>query len=82
MIKRGSWIEIEKIEKENKNSFSKVYIRGCCLENCELGEVVEIKTVNGHVLKGIVSKDRTLYNNIRNSKKYSKEIFMVGKINN
>ncbi len=82
MIKRGSWIEIEEIDHSNGDHSFKVYIRGCCLENCEVGEEVEIKTVSGHVIKGVVSKDKPLYNNVRNLGKYAKEIFMIGKINN
>lgn len=82
MIKRGSWIEIEKLIGSDINNPFKVYIRGCCLENCEVGQEVEIKIVSGHVIKGIVSKDKPLYNNVRNLGKYAKEIFMIGKINN
>lgn len=82
MIKRGSWIEIEEINHRDRNHSFKVYIRGCCVENCEVGEEVEIKTVSGHVVKGVVSKDKPLYNNVRNLGKDAKEIFMIGKINN
>lgn len=82
MIRRGSWIEIEKIGGSIKSYSFKIYIRGYCLENCEVGEEAEIKTVSGHVVKGVVSKDKPLYNNVRNLGKDAKEIFMIGKINN
>lgn len=82
MIKRGTWLEIEKISYHNENRFTKVYIRGCCLDNCEIGEETEIKTISGHVVKGIVSKHKFLYHNVHNLGKDVKEILIIGKFNN
>lgn len=77
MIKRGSWIEIENLVHPCKNLAVKIFIRGCCLEDCDVGEMAEIKTVTGHKVRGIVAKDKPLYNYIGNLGKDTKEVLMI-----
>ncbi|WP_411679259.1 hypothetical protein [Clostridium thailandense] len=81
MIQSGTWIEVEKINHHSGSELTKIYIRGYCLRNCELGEETEVKTISGHVVKGIVSRDKSLYHNVHNLGKNAKEILMIRKFN-
>lgn len=65
MIKKGTWVEIEEIVLEVKDRASnipietkatplKCWTRGNCMEDCILGEYVEVKTNIGRFVKGIV----------------------------
>ena len=80
MIKKGSWIEVEESVYYSGNLPVKIFVRGNCLSNCELGEETEIKTTTGHIVKGSVSKNKPFYNKICNLGKDAKEILMIKKI--
>lgn len=65
MIKKGTWVEIEEIvlypeeraqniPEETKETPLKVWIRGYCLSDCNIGEVTEVKTNVGRILSGKV----------------------------
>lgn len=82
MVKKGSRIEIESISYINDSLPIKIFVRGNCLNNCEIGEETEIKTITGHIVKGIVSKDKVFYYNIHNLGKDSKEILIIGRNKN
>lgn len=82
MIKRGSLIEVEELVYSGNNLPVKIFVRGLCLINCELGEETEIKTATGHRVKGIVSKDKPFYNKMCNLGKDVKEILMIKNNNN
>lgn len=77
MIKKGSWIEVEELVHCNGDVQVEIFIRGNCLNDCEPGEDIEIKTVTGHIVKGTVSKNKPFYNKICNLGKGSKEILMI-----
>lgn len=77
MIKRGSWIEVEDLVHLSKGLTVKIFTRGCCLSDCDIGEMVEVKIITGHVAKGIVSKDRPLYNSISKLGKDTREVLMI-----
>ncbi len=76
MIKKGSLVEVEKIGFNDKYSDIKVFIRGNCLSNCDVGEFVNIKTITGHVINGVVSNHKFFY---YRSKKYFEEILSIKK---
>lgn len=78
MISRGSFIEVEKLNDIKENAV-KVYFRGSCLENCEVGEEVKIKTVTGHIISGIVSSSISIFNKLTKSENDVKEIYIVGR---
>lgn len=82
MIRKGNWIEIEQLVYPCKDLSVQVFVRGNCLSECDIGEEAEIKTITGHKVRGIVAKDRPLYNNIRNLGKDVKEILMIKGIKN
>lgn len=79
MIKKGSWIEVEQVVYCNEKIPVKIFIRGNCINDCNVGESSEVKVITGQVVKGIVSRGNLFYNNIRNLGKDVKEILMVGK---
>ncbi|MDF2880880.1 MAG: 2-amino-4-ketopentanoate thiolase [Clostridiaceae bacterium] len=65
MIKKETWVEIEEtvlypeeraenIPVETKETPLKVWIRGNCLNDCNIGQVVQVKTNSGRILKGKV----------------------------
>lgn len=65
MIKKGTWVEIEEtvlspeeraqnIPEATKKTPLKVWIRGNCLEDCNIGQVVDVKTISGRILQGKV----------------------------
>jgi hypothetical protein len=77
MIKKGSWIEVEETIVCGKDFSVKIFVRGNCLNECEIGEHTKIKTITGHIVKGVVSKDKACYYNMHNLGKSSKEILMI-----
>ncbi|MBU3192783.1 2-amino-4-oxopentanoate thiolase subunit OrtA [Clostridium algidicarnis] len=65
MIKKGTWIEIEEVVLEVNDRASnipietkatplKCWTRGNCMEDCVLGQCVEVETNIGRIAKGIV----------------------------
>ncbi len=79
MIKKGSWIEIEKIDYYNKYSNDKVFVRGNCLSNCDIGDIVKIRTITGHIAEGIVSESKYIYDTANRLQKDCKEILLIRK---
>lgn len=77
MINKGTWIEVEELAYCSGDLPIKIYIRGRCLDNCELGEETKIKTTTGHIVKGTVSKNKPFYNKGCNLGKDVKEILMI-----
>ncbi|MBB6630931.1 2-amino-4-oxopentanoate thiolase subunit OrtA [Clostridium algidicarnis] len=87
MIKKGTWVEIEEIVLEVKDRASnipietkatplKCWIRGYCMEDCVLGEYVEVKTNIGRIAKGIVVEVEPGY--YHTFGKYVSEISNIG----
>lgn len=87
MISKGTWVEVEEIvltpenraqniPEETKITPLKAWIRGYCLENCELGDTVEVKTNVGRSVKGTVVDVEPGYYHTYG--KYVKEISHVG----
>lgn len=65
MIKKGTWVEIEEvvltsedraqnIPEETRKTPLKCWIRGNCLNDCEVGDEVEVETNVGRISKGKV----------------------------
>jgi cephalosporin-C deacetylase-like acetyl esterase len=79
MIKKGSLVEIEKIDFNDKYSDVKVFIRGLCLSNCDIGDFVTIKTITGHIINGVVSNHKFFYYSNKKIKKYFEEILLIKK---
>lgn len=72
MIEKGTWVEIEEtvlkpeerssaIPEDTKKTPLKMWAKGICLSECNIGEEVEIKTVIGRVLRGKVTEVRPRY---------------------
>ncbi|WP_032122329.1 2-amino-4-oxopentanoate thiolase subunit OrtA [Clostridium amazonitimonense] len=88
MIKKGTWIEIEEvvlttehralnIPKETKETPLKCWIRGYCLNDCNLGEEVEVETNVGRIVKGKVVEIEPGY--YHSYGKHVSEIDRIGK---
>jgi len=77
MINKGSWIELEELVYCCGDMPVKIYIRGNCIDNCEVGEETVVKTITGHMVKGTVSKDNPLYNNACKLGKDVEEVLMI-----
>lgn len=88
MIKKGTWIEIQEvvltpeerssaIPEETKKTPLLVWIRGNCMKDCSLGDEVEVETLAGRILKGIVVQERPSYEH--NFGEYIDEIAYIGK---
>jgi len=82
MINKGSWIELEELMYCYGDMTVRIYIRGNCLDNCEVGEETMVKTITGHIVQGTVSKNRPLYNKPCKLGKDAKEILIVRWLNN
>ncbi|WP_195509606.1 hypothetical protein [Clostridium tyrobutyricum] len=76
MIKMGSLVEVEKIYIENRNDV-KILFRGICITDCNVGEYVSVRTISGHLVKGIVYKDMHFSGNVHHLSKKAKEILQI-----
>ncbi|SUY46131.1 Uncharacterised protein [Clostridium putrefaciens] len=87
MIRKGTWIEIEEvvlevddrasnIPIETKATPLKCWIRGYCMEDCDLGEYVQVKTNIGRIAKGVVVEVEPGYYHTYG--KYVSEISRIG----
>ena len=88
MIKKGTWVEIEKIvlkpedraaniPEETKKTPIKSFVRGKCLSDCELGDEVQVETNIGRIAKGnVVIIEPGYYHTYG---KYVEEISNIGK---
>lgn len=79
MIRRGSLIEVEKTAGYYEGKVTKIFFRGACLKECDIGEETEIRTVTGHFIEGTVSKNKPFYNNVYDLGKDVREILMITK---
>lgn len=72
MIIKGTWVEVEEIvlnkeerssnlPEDTKKTPLMVWIRGFCIENCEIGQVVGVKTLAGRILSGKVVEIKPNY---------------------
>jgi 2-amino-4-ketopentanoate thiolase alpha subunit len=72
MIKKGTWVEVEEvvltpeerssaIPEETKKTPLKVWVRGNCMKDCSIGEEVEVATLTGRILKGVVVEEKPAY---------------------
>ncbi|SHH54311.1 hypothetical protein SAMN02745196_00719 [Clostridium collagenovorans DSM 3089] len=88
MIKAGTWVEIESlvlkcedrasnIPEDTKNTPLKMWVKGFTLENCELGDIVEIETIIGRKEKGKVVKEKPNYTHSFGD--YVEELAYIGK---
>lgn len=88
MIKKGTWVEIVKvvlpseersnaIPEETKRTPLMMWVRGNTLENSDLGEVVEIETISGRIVKGKVTQVEPAYTH--SFGKYIGDISYIGK---
>ncbi|MTK14072.1 MAG: 2-amino-4-ketopentanoate thiolase [Clostridiaceae bacterium] len=88
MIKKGTWVEIEEtvltpkersksIPEETKQTPLKCWIRGNCLQNCEIGGEVEVETNVGRIARGKVVEVEPGYDH--SFGKYVQELSYVGK---
>ncbi|MEW9095747.1 MAG: 2-amino-4-oxopentanoate thiolase subunit OrtA [Clostridiaceae bacterium] len=88
MIEKGTWVEIEEIvlrpedraeniPKETRRTPLKCWIRGNCLNDCGIGEEVEVETIVGRVVKGkVVEVEPGYYHSFG---RYVKEVEYIGK---
>lgn len=76
MIKKGSLVEVAKIYMK-ENSKVKILFRGICINDCSIGNYVGIKTVSGHLVRGIVYKDMNFSGNVHHLSKRAKEIIQI-----
>lgn len=88
MIKKGTWIEVmevvldpedrsNSIPEETKNTPLKLWVKGFALEDCDLGEEVEIETVLGRRFKGVVTEENPRF--IHDFGDFVPEIMYIGK---
>lgn len=88
MIKKGTWVEIEEvvltpeersnsIPEETKKTPLMVWIRGNCLSDCNIGDIVKVKTLTGRILQGKVVEEKPGYD--YGFGKYVEEIAFIGK---
>ena len=88
MIEKGTWVEIEKvvllpherantIPEETRKHALKMWVKGYCLEECEMGGLVEVKTLTGRIEKGIVTEVEGAYKH--DFGEYVKETSYIGK---
>lgn len=88
MIEKGTYIEVEDIVL-NKNERAshlpddtkatplKIWIRGFCQNDCNIGDTAEIMTVTGRLQKGIVTIEKPRYDH--DYGEYVEELQNIGK---
>ena len=88
MIRKGTWVEVEEIvllsedrsaaiPEETKKTPLKCWIRGKCLNDCEVGTKVQVETNVGRIATGIVVEVEPGYYHTYG--KYVEEISNIGK---
>jgi len=88
MIKKGTWVEVEEIvltpkdramniPDETKITPIKAWIRGKCLNDCELGNEMQVETNIGRIAKGIIVEIEPGYYHTYGN--YVEEISNIGK---
>lgn len=88
MIQKGTWVEVERlvltpedrsnaIPKDTKKTPLRMWVKGFCLNDCEIGEEVEVETIIGRKEKGKVTQVEPAFDH--NFGKYVSEITYIGK---
>jgi 2-amino-4-ketopentanoate thiolase alpha subunit len=88
MIKKGTWVEVEEIvlkpedratniPDETKKTPLKSFLRGKCLNDCELGHEITVETNIGRIASGTVVDIEPGYYHTYG--KYVNEISNIGK---
>ncbi|MFD3156437.1 2-amino-4-oxopentanoate thiolase subunit OrtA [Haloimpatiens sp. FM7330] len=88
MIKKGTWVEVTKIvltpeerscniPKDTKVTPLKMWVKGNCKSDCDIGDEVEVETLVGRCEKGIVTAVEPAYTH--NFGKYINEISFIGR---
>lgn len=73
MVMKGDWVQISntllnpeqrapQVPEDTKKVPLKLWVKGYITHNAEIGDVVEIETVTGRKVKGILTKVNTGYN--------------------
>lgn len=88
MIKKGTWVEVEEIvlipeerakniPEETKKTPLKCWIRGNCLNDCRLGDEVDVETNVGRIARGkVVDVEPGYYHSFG---RYVSELGYIGK---
>ena len=88
MIKKGTWVEVERmvlsseersnnVPEDTKKTPLMMWVKGFCLEDCEIGSEVEVETLTGRIEKGVVTELEPSFNH--GFGKYVGEIAYIGK---
>lgn len=77
MINKGSWIELEELIYCSGDMPVRIYIRGNCLDNCDVGSETLVRTITGHIVQGVVSKNKPLFNSPCKLGKDVKEVLII-----
>jgi 2-amino-4-ketopentanoate thiolase alpha subunit len=88
MIKKGTWIEVERmvlspeerssnLPEDTKKTPLMMWVKGFCINECEIGEEVEVETLTGRIEKGIVTECEPNYTH--SFGKYVGEISYIGR---
>jgi hypothetical protein len=88
MIKKGTWVEVEKtvltpedrsnaIPEDTKKTPLIMWVKGYCLDECEIGEEVEVETIIGRKEKGKVTQIEPSFDH--DFGKYVSEIAYIGR---
>ncbi|WP_446899390.1 hypothetical protein ACSVC9_05740 [Clostridium sp. LBM24168] len=75
MIKKGSMVEVEHCKYIGSDI--RVLFRGICIEDCNIGEHVDIRTLSGQMVKGVVYRDMYFCGNVHHLDRKAKEIIMI-----
>ncbi|WP_102400554.1 2-amino-4-oxopentanoate thiolase subunit OrtA [Haloimpatiens massiliensis] len=87
MIEKGTWVEItrvvlepeeraDNIPEDTKKTPLKMWVKGFCKRECDIGEEVEIETLTGRCEKGIVTDVEPRY--VHDFGEYVREISLIG----
>lgn len=74
VIRKGTLVEIEKLNIGNVKFPSKIIIIGKSLSNCEIGDIIDVKTISGHISRGVVYRTKSYYDT---HQKGTKEILFI-----
>lgn len=88
MIKKGTWVEVERvvlspeersssIPEDTKKTPLRMWIKGFCIEDCEIGQEVEVETIIGRKERGVVTQVEPSFDH--NFGKYVGEISYIGR---
>ncbi|WP_123053043.1 hypothetical protein [Clostridium sp. JN-1] len=61
MINKGTLIEVESSIGKSVMMHSRIYVIGKSLSNCEIGDIVDVKTISGHIVRGVAYRTKSYY---------------------